>query len=1438
MLENLGRFCRDCLHSFVGRLVANGTKKRGFTLAEILIAIAIIGILAVLVLPAVTTRAQNRGFEISYNAQVKSLLNALESLPIVENRSSLTDTMMYTNNPNLSDYSDTSGAFIKKYMKVSKYCGNTPSGCFADQYNEIKNHDRLTYSTNSIKGACAILKNGVSICIKPQTKPTANEKTYVTGYLDLNGPKGPNVYGRDLRSFMVDVGEAKVYNAENPESVVTLLDIDPNGPSTCEGGICDPCVVDPDSCNNECTKPDAPANFECCKAKYHPNISGPSDACCAYRVDEKCNKCQDSSYKADHPDECGGSCTGHTITGPNDACCTAEMKAIEPKCCSDSDNSDFCCSANSFTFGCCQKSAANGDIRDSGHKCCQVFKNNGGEDGAFYKKYCTDACTEDRNSEFCCKTPQRQEQMSNPAKSGGTVILDGCCSTNSGKDNKKCCNSTNWHYGSDVKSNSVAKACCNLGGTYIQKQPSCCSDDSVFTSNKSDCCKYSNDRKNSSGCCQYRTGTPAAPSGNTYDACCKDDGSYTIGNQSGQSVNCVKPTCTSAYCCTNAFDKLNDNAKQACCSANSNYPGCACKSEGVNFKGQNDVACCNPNSVKTDYCCEALKIMNKSDEEVCTNSFIYCSKFKNSIKNGECTCVNNKQDVSNKDCCKINKNNVDKETWKSSCCSIADFDPYRGGTATECCDLDKTLTNNPNKLCCDYLYSSASGTVKKDIKDKCCNLEGWNVSECTQTPDPVPDDPDPEPDPNPNSACTVQSTLSNPTLECCNSVYAGASSSEKQSLKASNKCCQFNNWNYKGECTSVGQCSIAVLRGECDKYMNWDIVYDDDGYASAGRGTISAEFDFDGVAPKDWISSLYVIYNYERWVDDCHIEGSMAWGYHSYCGSPWTEPITQQRFDIPTDRSTAYVSANAYNVYGGCGCVRQDLDDTLQCKVYLNGNLISEECNDDYDGCQNSVIRIADNFTDTRVNDCCVDLADNPESNPYCCTINSSDEGCCSYMRAQKGDAWIKQNAPQCNPNPCTSGNMAQCCQDEKNDINYFDSEDQWAQTCCLQKDASGNNYAIGNDSRCCSYYWDNNSQNYYYTPKKDKGYGQNDTAAENICGGDPCVNYNKSTADKEACCQATRNDPTISQTLISIGSAAEDYSSDEDNAWFGWGHVCCYNGSPVLGQCCSNYFSGLIGELNNGFGVNYASQEIEGMCCTGAMVCSNIEQCVPCNQCTTDDMHSHEIQVMSGYGFHTGEHGKSWHYVTVCVNGDVSNSPYDVRVDFKYLLGQPGVGWECAHNQGQSKSITVPGGAGAHQNCVTLDPINIAGYQYLYYGQAPDEITFTGIAYTDIKAYVNGTEVNTNGEYNLVYGGNHYYYVNLADMYNYDYFDDTIEGDSGDMPVYDWPQKLESWCTHINRLPSHNLLELPSGAKPHHYNIDQECIKQCRQKYQNEHCN
>jgi prepilin-type N-terminal cleavage/methylation domain-containing protein len=180
---------------FSNKILCSKLRIGGFTLTEVLIATAIVGLIAVLVLPMVITNFQDKMFELAYNREKQSIENAIKALVVTENMDDYKKTILYTNEENLEDYSETSGKFIQKYLKVSKFCKDSNSDCFASQYYSFEKGTKKTY-TPDIKGSCAILKNGMSICMTPQTP-----KESIHVLIDLNGKKGPNVSNRDLRSF-------------------------------------------------------------------------------------------------------------------------------------------------------------------------------------------------------------------------------------------------------------------------------------------------------------------------------------------------------------------------------------------------------------------------------------------------------------------------------------------------------------------------------------------------------------------------------------------------------------------------------------------------------------------------------------------------------------------------------------------------------------------------------------------------------------------------------------------------------------------------------------------------------------------------------------------------------------------------------------------------------------------------------------------------------------------------------------------------------------------------------------------------------------------------------------------------------------------------------------------------------------------------------------
>ena len=269
------------------------TAKLAFTLTEVLLAVVIVGIITVLVLPAVISNLQEKGFDQAFERETKTIESAVTGLAINENKVSFFDTMMYTDTEP-ENYENNVKVFLKKYIRISKICGDNNGDCFASKYYEYKNNDKIVYEPN-FKGSCASLKNGMSICITPQVGAIP-----VHGIIDLNGPKGPNILNKDLRTFAF----ASMTRNNISTKVGTVLDndfppipikedekiIDPCEGMTCGCGTlppCDPCAGKTCGCG---TLPECPpscypnSNFwdgTCCKY-YSSEITSPTHHCCTY----------------------------------------------------------------------------------------------------------------------------------------------------------------------------------------------------------------------------------------------------------------------------------------------------------------------------------------------------------------------------------------------------------------------------------------------------------------------------------------------------------------------------------------------------------------------------------------------------------------------------------------------------------------------------------------------------------------------------------------------------------------------------------------------------------------------------------------------------------------------------------------------------------------------------------------------------------------------------------------------------------------------------------------------------------------------------------------------------------------------------------------------------------------------------------------------------
>lgn len=171
------------------------SKSKAFTLAEILIVLGIIGIIAESTIPSLLASFQKTVYVTQLKVVYTQLSQAIVQMMADEGVMKVSDTNTLTAeesedpvNPNVINRA---GGFLKRYFKVIKDCGTAiPSPCFASAYSSI---DR------SVVGppACSygvIIASGASICMGvPASKFYPGDL-----FVDVNGPKKPNIAGRDF----------------------------------------------------------------------------------------------------------------------------------------------------------------------------------------------------------------------------------------------------------------------------------------------------------------------------------------------------------------------------------------------------------------------------------------------------------------------------------------------------------------------------------------------------------------------------------------------------------------------------------------------------------------------------------------------------------------------------------------------------------------------------------------------------------------------------------------------------------------------------------------------------------------------------------------------------------------------------------------------------------------------------------------------------------------------------------------------------------------------------------------------------------------------------------------------------------------------------------------------------------------------------------------
>lgn len=197
------------------KIRANSYALLGFTLAEVLIVLLVIGVVAALTIPMLMKNYQKTQYVSAFN-KTYSVLNDVYNMVTVEN-GSMANALSTT-----STLDDIANVFIAK-MKIAKNCGTgsaakADAGCFPNKTYKMLN-STSTLSTNFATDSdysTFMTSDGISFAIRASgTDKTCNtSKTNSvdptshllnvcsTIYVDVNGPnQGPTEVGRDLFLF-------------------------------------------------------------------------------------------------------------------------------------------------------------------------------------------------------------------------------------------------------------------------------------------------------------------------------------------------------------------------------------------------------------------------------------------------------------------------------------------------------------------------------------------------------------------------------------------------------------------------------------------------------------------------------------------------------------------------------------------------------------------------------------------------------------------------------------------------------------------------------------------------------------------------------------------------------------------------------------------------------------------------------------------------------------------------------------------------------------------------------------------------------------------------------------------------------------------------------------------------------------------------------------
>lgn len=164
----------------------------GFTLAEVLVTLGIIGVISTLTLPTLMNNYHRKAYVTQLHKVYNEFSRAGESFVTSRNAVNLAEAGLNSQ--------DKIANFMQSQMKIVTDCGTDFTSCFASSYKNINSGavTNLNTEQKNQTSSCYALPSGASVCLTYMGRTRSSCNGVVNLVVDVNGKKGPNTLGRDL----------------------------------------------------------------------------------------------------------------------------------------------------------------------------------------------------------------------------------------------------------------------------------------------------------------------------------------------------------------------------------------------------------------------------------------------------------------------------------------------------------------------------------------------------------------------------------------------------------------------------------------------------------------------------------------------------------------------------------------------------------------------------------------------------------------------------------------------------------------------------------------------------------------------------------------------------------------------------------------------------------------------------------------------------------------------------------------------------------------------------------------------------------------------------------------------------------------------------------------------------------------------------------------